>query len=86
MSSVSTTKMSAKGQVIIPEDIRSACGFGKGAQFIVIADKDSVILKAIQPTRIEQFDSVIGRTRELARKAGIKKSDVTASINKVRGK
>jgi len=41
---ISTTKMSSKGQVVIPEKIRIALGLKEGAQFVVVGQGDSVIL------------------------------------------
>jgi AbrB family looped-hinge helix DNA binding protein len=41
MSKLATTKMSSKGQVVIPEDVRSRLGLEAGEQFIVVGDKDA---------------------------------------------
>lgn len=49
MANVSTTKMSSKGQVVIPENIRKTLNLKAGAQFVVVGDKDVVILKSISP-------------------------------------
>jgi len=46
MSIVSTTKMSSKGQIVIPEDIRNRLGLKTGLQFIVLGERDVVILKS----------------------------------------
>ena len=40
-----TTTSSSKGQVVIPEAIRERLGLKTGAQFVVVADRDVVILK-----------------------------------------
>ena len=84
MSTLSTTKMSSKGQIVIPEEIRKRLKLKAGAQFVVIGDKDVVILKSISPPSIEEFDELIGETRKQAKKAGMKKSDVTAAVANVR--
>jgi AbrB family looped-hinge helix DNA binding protein len=49
MANVSTTKMSSKGQVVIPEIIRKQLNLKPGSQFVVVGDKDVVILKNISP-------------------------------------
>ncbi len=84
MSNLATTKMSSKGQVVIPEGIRKRLGLKAGAQFVVVADKDVVILKAISPPSMEDFDALISEARKQARKTGMKRSDITAAIAKVR--
>jgi len=86
MANVSTTKMSSKGQVVIPENIRKQLNLKEGAQFVVLGEKDVVILKNITPPAIDEFDDLIATVRKKARKAGIKKSDIKDAILKVRGK
>jgi len=44
MANVATTKLSSKGQVVIPENIRKKLKLEVGAQFVVLGDKDVVIL------------------------------------------
>ncbi len=84
MTVLATTKMSSKGQVVIPEDIRKRLGFKAGSQFVVVGEKDVVILKSISPPSIEEFDILIAEARKQARQAGMKKSDIAAAIAKVR--
>ena len=85
MSNLATTKMSSKGQVVIPEGIRKRLGLKAGAQFVVVGDKDVVILKAINPPSMEDFDALISEARRQARKTGMKRSNIKAAIAKVRG-
>ena len=86
MSKLSTTKMSSKGQVVIPEEIRKRLKLKEGSQFIVIGEKDVVILKSINPPSIKDFDDIIIKARKYAEKSGMKKADISAAITKVRGK
>jgi len=86
MPGLSTTKMSSKGQVVIPEDIRRRLGLKAGSQFVVVGEKDTVILKAISPPSLEEFDQLIAEARKQAAKVGLKRSDITAAIAKVRGR
>jgi AbrB family looped-hinge helix DNA binding protein len=84
MVELATTKMSSKGQVVIPEEIRKRLGLEAGAQFVVVADKDTVIMKAISPPAMEEFDSLLAEARKQARKAGMKQADVESIISEVR--
>jgi len=86
MPNLATTKMSSKGQVVIPEDIRKRLGLKAGVQFVVVGDKDVVILKAISPPSMEDFDALISEARKQARKAGLKRSDITAAIAKAKNR
>ncbi len=85
MANVSTTKMSSKGQVVIPENIRKNLNLKTGAQFVVVGEKDVVILKSISPPSLDEFDELIAKARRDGKKAGLKKSDIQEAIKKVRG-
>jgi AbrB family looped-hinge helix DNA binding protein len=86
MANVSTTKMSSKGQVVIPENIRKQLNLKAGAQFVVLGEKDVVILKNISPPSMDEFDDLIAQARNKAKKAGFKKSDIKDAIAQSRGK
>ena len=86
MAEVSTTKMSSKGQVVIPENIRKKLNLKVGSQFVVVGDKDVVILKSISPPSIDEFGDLIAEARKKGKQAGIKKSDISNAILKVRGR
>ena len=85
MANIATTKMSSKGQVVIPENIRKKLKLKAGAQFVVMGEKDIVILKSISPPSLDEFDSLIAKARKQGKQAGIKKSDISDAISKVRG-
>ena len=82
---LATTKMSSKGQVVIPEDIRRRLNLSEGTQFVVTGKDDVVILKAISEPSMDEFESLIQEARAQAKKAGLKKSDVTKAVSKARG-
>ncbi len=86
MTDIATTRMSSKGQVVIPEEIRKRLGLETGSQFVVVAGKDTVILKTISPPSMDEFDSLIRKARKQARKAGMTRSDIKETIAEVRGK
>ncbi len=84
MANLATTKMSSKGQIVIPEEIRNRLNLKTGAQFIVVGDNDVVILKNITPPSIEEFDELISKARKAGKKAGLKKADIAKAIKKAR--
>mgnify|MGYP000256458682 CR=1 FL=1 len=55
-----------------------------GEQFVVVGDKDVVILKRIAHPAMRDFDELVRQARRQARDAGMKRSDVKASVQKVR--
>jgi len=85
MSKVATTKLSSKGQVVIPEEVRKRLGLKVGDPFIVIGDDDVIILKSIAPPSMKDFNHLIKNARQHARIARLKRSDIATTIAKVRG-
>ncbi|OIP50600.1 MAG: AbrB family transcriptional regulator [Deltaproteobacteria bacterium CG23_combo_of_CG06-09_8_20_14_all_60_8] len=86
MANLATTKMSSKGQVVIPEDIRKRLKLKAGSQFVVVGENDVVILKEISPPSLYEFDTLIAEARRQGKEAGLKQSDVNKAIVKVRGR
>ena len=84
MPKIATTKMSSKGQVVIPEEIRERLGLKAGSQFVVLGDGDVVILKILSAPSMDEFDAIISEARAQARRAGLKRSDITAAIERAR--
>ncbi len=86
MSEPATTRMSTKGQVVIPEEIRNRLGLKPGSRFVVVGQGDVIMLKTISAPSIDQFDDLISEARRSAKRAGMKQSDVAAAVKRVRGK
>jgi len=84
MVMVATTKLSSKGQVVIPEEVRDSLGLEPGAQFVVLGDGDVVILKRIEAPARSEFRALAVRARKQARRAGLKPVDVKKAVRKVR--
>ena len=86
MDNLATTRMSSKGQVVIPEAIRKQLNLKEGSQFIVVGEGDVVILKAITAPSLESFDALIQKARQQAEVAGLKRADIASAVIKARGK
>ncbi|MDP1624136.1 MAG: AbrB/MazE/SpoVT family DNA-binding domain-containing protein [bacterium] len=86
MDMLATTRMSSKGQVVIPESIRKQLNLQEGAQFIVVGEGDVVVLKVVTLPDMSQFDELIKQARQQAKEAGLTEEDVTSAVAKARGK
>lgn len=84
MNDPATTKLSSKGQVVIPEEIRNRLGLKPGARFVVLGEGDVVILKVIHSPDMADFDDFVARARKAARDAGLTEADVDETIKQVR--
>ena len=84
MEALATTRMSSKGQVVIPENIRGRLKLTTGVQFVVIGEGDVVVLKTITPPSMEGFDSLISMARRQARESGMRRADIMKAVARVR--
>ena len=83
MIEAATATLSSKGQVVIPEAIRSRLGLKVGAQSVVVADRDVVIFKVVDPPALGEFETLVGRARQAAKRAGLRQADVAGAISRV---
>lgn len=45
---IDITKVTEKGQVVIPKEIRDKMGFVEGTRLIVVASEDAVVLQKVE--------------------------------------
>ena len=84
MEKIETTRMSSKGQVVIPEEVRSRLGLSTGDKFIVVGNKDVVILKSIKAPSMDEFEALIQKARSQAKAVNLKQSDIVDAIAETR--
>ena len=83
-----TIKMSSRGQIVIPQDIREELKASEGTIFSVVSSKDAIILKKIPTPSKEELIKELGAIalegRKRAEKLGIKESNVPELVQRVR--
>jgi AbrB family looped-hinge helix DNA binding protein len=57
---MTTTKLSSKGQIVIPKEVREAHGWNEGDEFVVQETQDGVVLKLVRRVPRAQLDDVVG--------------------------
>ena len=80
----STTKLSTRGQVVIPEEIRNRLGLEPGDQFVVIGEGDVVVLKSVQAPKLKELKGLLDKVQKAAKAAGVTPEDVERAIQEVR--
>lgn len=87
---VETIKMSSKGQVVIPQEIREEIEAEEGTVFAVVGSKDTIVLKKIlTPSKedlIRELKKIAVEGRKRAEKLGIKESDIADIVHRRRQK
>jgi AbrB family looped-hinge helix DNA binding protein len=81
---LSIAKLSSKGQVIIPGEIRHELGLKTGVQFLIYAEKDAIVFKIVQVPLKEDFEKVLAKAQRAAKKTGFKKEVIAEEISKFR--
>ena len=87
---IETVKMSSKGQIVIPQDIRKEIKASEGTVFAVISSKDSLILKKLTtPSKedlIKELGVIAKEGKKRLQEKGIKESDIPEIVDKSRRK
>jgi AbrB family looped-hinge helix DNA binding protein len=83
MVEASTTKISSKGQVVIPANVRKAASLKKGQKILAIAIDDTVVLKKIVD---ESFEETMKPVWAKVRKMGLEEEDISVLIDEARAK
>lgn len=88
MTKVMTTKMSSKGQVVLPEALRQMYGWESGTAFSILTYKGSIIMQPLKtPTDDEiaaEFEEAFAESRRQAKAAGMTPLDISNAISNVR--
>ena len=84
MVTLSTSRLTSRGQIVIPEEIRERLGLKQGAQFIVMGEGDAIILKTIASPSVKDSDEILARTAAAAKREGMRQSDIKESIKNYR--
>lgn len=84
MTTLDVTSVSAKGQVVIPGRIRTSLGIKSGARLAVLTDGENILMKPLEAPMLAAFEKLVQESRSLARRTGMKRSDVARAIKKAR--
>jgi AbrB family looped-hinge helix DNA binding protein len=83
---IASTRMSSRGQVVIPEEIRKRLKLSPGDKFLVFGSQGTVVLKMLTQPSKEEIRSLMKRIRTEARKGGLRKSDIADAVKESRKK
>ncbi len=78
------TSMSSRGQVVLPIALRKRLGLKEGTQFMVFSDEDNILLKPVKEPSINEFRTLLDKSRQWAESVGMTEEDITAAIAEVR--
>lgn len=81
MDSIPIVKMSAKGQLVVPESVREHEGFKPGDRFVPVGVPEGVLFKRIEmPDMKKELDRVAKNIRSHFRKNKITRKTVEEAV------
>ena len=86
MNAIATTKMTSRGQVVIPEEIRKRLNLVTGVQFLMLEESNGLFLKPIQPDVNRSLSELLAEARKQAAETGMTPEDIENAIREVRGR
>jgi len=84
MQAVDVTRLSSKGQIVVPRAVREALGLEAGAKFIVMGEGDTIILKRIREPASADFRRMADKAEARALEAGLTPADVHSAVKRAR--
>ena len=69
--SIDTTKLSAKGQIVIPVDVRNKLQLETGNKLFVMASEDAIILQKTNSLSDKDKITFSQKAKSIARKIGL---------------
>jgi len=82
---VDITKISEKGQIVIPSNLRKEMGIKKSDQFLVFGEDSTIILKRLDKPEFQKSIQELSKPlQKAAKRTGLKRNDLKAAIEDVR--
>ncbi len=84
MTEVETTRISTRGQVVIPQSIREKVHLEAGQLFVVYGEDDTIVLKRIKTPDAEEMQQLLSWGEAYAEEEGITREDIEQAISELR--
>jgi AbrB family looped-hinge helix DNA binding protein len=85
--SLEFTRLSEKGQVVIPNEIRKKMKLKEGTRFVILGVDDTIVLRKLEVSQERlRLKQLLRKSREIARKTGFSQQEIeklVQSSNKV---
>ncbi len=78
------TKLGERGQIVIPLIFRENLRLKKGEKFMVVEQNGTLMLKRLEPPTREEFQQLIKKTRDHAKKNNLTKEDLNKALELAR--
>lgn len=80
MTEIEITRLSSKGQIVIPKELRSLLGLKDGELFAMYGEGNTLILKKLDVPSKDEFEEILEKGSEISMKKKISKKDIMKMI------
>ena len=84
MTKIAITRMSSKGQIVIPKTMREGLSLHTGDVFALFGEEDTLILKKVAIPDEDELESLLKWGRDFAKERDITRQDVEKAIAEAR--
>jgi AbrB family looped-hinge helix DNA binding protein len=84
MENIDFTRLSSKGQIVVPRRIRERLRLADGEIFLIFGTDDALVLKRVQEPTIAEFKGIMARARKLAKARRLTTKDLDKAITEGR--
>lgn len=79
------TRLSERGQIVIPTELRKSMNLREGERFVIMGIGDTIVLRKLELSQERlRLKTLIGESREKARKSGFTKAEIERFIHETR--
>ncbi len=82
-TNVGITRVSGKGQIVLPSPLRKELGIRKADLFLVYGENGTIVLKKVEKM-VKSFDEIAKPIRQVAKKTRFTRQDLARLIKEVR--
>lgn len=80
------TTLGERGQIVIPLELRERLNLGKGEKFMIVESGEVIILKRLTAPSEKEFNELLKKAKEHAKKETLTEKDLIDAIEKTRRK
>ncbi len=84
MENIDFTRLSSKGQIVVPRRMRERLRLADGEIFLIFGTDDTLVLKRVQEPTAAEFKGIMARARKLAKARRLTTRDLEKAITEER--
>lgn len=84
METFEVTRLSSKGQVVLPQAIRRKLRLTEGVRFVVLGSDDTIILKRLEEPSRQEARELLKASRAYAKRVGLTPQDLKRAIQRAK--